>query len=240
MSLSSSKTFYGCPLPKNLVDYRSSESRTRLGRALQTGSSAVPYLALTSCYTTQSKPNYCGLSTLAIILNSLQINPDRCWKGVWRWYTDELLDYSISKVDLKVSGTTLEEFVWLAECNGANATLVRPNNSMEQFDEYVESLERVCTGSRKPANDQNFDEKIPKEFMAVSYSRAALGQVGVGHFSPIAALDRETSSVLLLDTERYKYPPHWIPVELLFQAMLPIDIVTGKSRGYVVLEAKHK
>lgn len=91
------------------------------------------------------------------------------------------------------------------------------------------------TGGRL-ANDPNFDHEIPKELMAVSYSR----EVGDGHYSPVAALDRETNSVLMLDTARYKYPPHWIPVELIFQAMLPIDIVTGKSRGYIVLEAKDK
>ena len=238
MSKNPSKTFYGCPLPKDLVDYRSSESRTRLCRALQIGT-AAPYLVLSSCYTTQSRPNYCGLSTLAIILNSLQIDPRRCWKGIWRWYTDELLDYCVSKFDLKVSAPTLEEFVWLAECNGATTTFVRPNDSIEQLDKFVQSIERVCTGDRE-ANDQNFDENIVKEFMAVSYSRAALGQVGIGHFGPIAALDRETNSVLMLDTERYKYPPHWIPVEMLFQAMLPLDVFTNKSRGYVVLEAKHE
>ena len=236
MSVPPSETFYGCPLPKTLLDYRSAESRTRLCRTLQTGY-AVPFLALSSCYNTQSKLTYDGLTTLAIILNSLQIDPRRCWKSIWRWYTDELLDNCVYKDGVKEPGPTLEEFVYLAECNGAIATIVRPNKTIGQFEKFVQSLARVCTGG-KLANDQNPTNEIPKEFMAISYSREAVGQFGGGHYSPVAAFDRETNSVLMLDTARYKYPPHWIPVELIFQAMLSVDIVTGKSRGYIVLEAK--
>ena len=237
MSANLSSTLYGLPLPKNMVDYRSLESRTRLCRSLQTGY-AVPFLSLSSCYNTQSKPTYCGITTLATILNSLRIDP-RCRRknSIWRWNTEDWLGFCSSKDGVKRLGTTLEEFVYLAECNGAIATLVRPDNSTEHLEKFVRSLERVCTGSRQ-AGDQNSSDEFPKELMAISYSREAVEQIGDGHYSPIAALDRETNSVLMLDTARYKYPPHWIPVELIFQAMLPIDTVTGKSRGYIVLEAK--
>jgi len=167
----------------------------------------------------------------------LQIDPRRKWKSIWRWYTDELLDNCFYKNGFERAGSTLEEFVYLAECNGATATIVRPNGSIRQFEKFVQSLERECTGERQ-ASEKNFNDEIPKELMAISYSREAVGQFGGGHFSPVAALDKETNSALMLETARYKYPPHWIPVELIFQAMLPIDSVTGKSRGYIVLEAK--
>ena len=95
----------------------------------------------------------------------------------------------------------------------------------------------MCTEGRQ-ASDKNYNDEIPTELKAISYSLEAVGQFGGGHYSPVAALDRETNSVLMLDTAKYKYPPHWIPAELIFQAMLPIDIVTGRSRGYTALEAK--
>lgn len=44
----------------------------------------------------------------------------------------------------------------------------------------------------------------------------------------------------MFDTARFKYPPYWVPMEVLFQSMLPLDSVTGKSRGYVVLKAKYE
>ena len=233
-----SKTFYGRSLPQNLIDYRSAESKTRLRRSLQTGY-AVSYLALSSCFNTQAEPAYCGVSTLAIILNALRIDPQLIWRTIWRWYSEELLDCCRPLDDVKESGITVEEFVYLAECNGASAILVRPSDTKEQFEKFVEALERVCTGGRQEKGE-NFDEENPEEMMALSYSRKTLGQTGDGHFSPIAAMDKETNSVLLFDTARFKYPPYWVPVELLFQAMLPLDPTTGKSRGYVTLKARYE
>lgn len=233
-----SKTFYGRSLPQNLIDYRSAESKTRLCRALQTGY-AVPYLSLSSCFNTQAEPAYCGVSTLAIILNALRIDPQRIWRTVWRWYSEELLDCCRPLEDVKESGITLEEFVCLAKCNGASAILVRPSDTEEQFEKFVQALEQVCTGGRQEKGE-NFDEENPEEIMAISYSRKTLGQTGDGHFSPIAAMDKETSSVLLFDTARFKYPPYWVPVKLLFQSMLPLDRATGKGRGYVTLKARYE
>lgn len=39
-----------------------------------------------------SEPAYCGLGTLAMVLNALAIDPQRIWKGPWRWFSEELLD----------------------------------------------------------------------------------------------------------------------------------------------------
>ena len=240
MSTLSSKTVYGSPLSRFLVDYRSKESETRLCRALRTGY-AVPYLSLSSCYDAQSEPSYCGVSTLAIILNALRIDPQRQWSpmSTWRWYTVELLDCCYSLEEVKKFGINLDEFVYLANCNGAVASVVRPNYSKEHYDEFTHTLDRVCTGG-KQSKEELLDGELPEELMAISFSRVALGQVGEGHFSPIAAMDKESNSVLIFETARYKYPPYWAPIEVLFQSMLPLDSVTGKSRGYVVLKAKQE
>ena len=82
MLTSSSKTVYRSPLPHFLVDYRSKESKTRLCRALPTGY-AVPYLSLSSCYNTQTIPTHSRVSTLAIILNALRIDPQRKWSPLF-------------------------------------------------------------------------------------------------------------------------------------------------------------
>jgi hypothetical protein len=62
-----------------------------------------------------------------------------------------------------------------------------------------------------------------------------LRQTGTGHFSPIGAYDEASDSVLLLDTARFKYGPHWVKLDLLFDALIPLDPSTGKSRGYMIL-----
>uniref|UniRef100_A0A6U2ZLC4 glutathione gamma-glutamylcysteinyltransferase n=1 Tax=Entomoneis paludosa TaxID=265537 RepID=A0A6U2ZLC4_9STRA len=75
-----------------------------------------------------------------------------------------------------------------------------------------------------------------KSLLVVSYSRSAIGQTGDGHFSPVAAYDAMTDSVLVLDVARFKYPPYWISVSELYQAMIPCDEFTQQSRGWFVLE----
>ncbi len=67
--------------------------------------------------------------------------------------------------------------------------------------------------------------------LVVSYYRKTLGQSGWGHFSPIGAFDSLTNKVLIMDVARFKYPPHWVDVKLLWEAMRPQDHVTKKSRG---------
>lgn len=55
--------------------------------------------------------------------------------------------------------------------------------------------------------------------IVVNYHRAAAGQVGGGHFSPIGAYDAASDSFLILDVARYKYPPMWISADRLYEAM---------------------
>jgi len=82
---------------------------------------------------------------------------------------------------------------------------------------------------------QQQQQQQPTSFLIVSYTRQVIGQTGTGHFSPIGAYDEASDHVLVLDTARFKYGPHWIPLQLMFDALLPIDKDTGKSRGYAVL-----
>jgi glutathione gamma-glutamylcysteinyltransferase len=93
---------------------------------------------------------------------------------------------------VKQNGITLAEFTCLAKCNGLEATTRYANlTSFEEFEQAVKN----CTHS----TDQ---------LMAVSYSRASLGQIGSGHFSPVGAYTSMNGGmVLILDVARFKYYP---------------------------------
>ncbi|XVE72897.1 hypothetical protein DITRI_Ditri11bG0075000 [Diplodiscus trichospermus] len=45
------------------------------------GGTEEGFFELISYYQTQSEPAYCGLATLAMVLNALAIDPGRTWKG---------------------------------------------------------------------------------------------------------------------------------------------------------------
>lgn len=107
---------------------------------------------------------------------------------------------------------------------------------------------------------EEFEEAIKastisgEQFLAVSYSRASLGQTGAGHFSPVGGYCSENGGmVLVLDVARFKlasrlrftkwvifltwdrYPSYWVPIKMLFDSLIPVDPTTNQPRGYSVL-----
>ena len=127
------------------------------------------FFLLSSQFLTQSEPAYCGLASLCMVLNALQIDPLRLWKGVWRWYEESMLDCCRPLELVKKDGITLQEFGCLAKCNG----LAVDQHLAEGIDKqkFIADLKRSCAS-------EDF-------MMVISFSRSALGQTGVGHFSPV-------------------------------------------------------
>ena len=56
------------------------------------------------------------------------------------------------------------------------------------------------------------------------------------HFSPLAAWHPGRDLVLIIDVARFKYPPHWAPVERLFSAMQAVDPTSGTARGWLLVD----
>jgi len=213
--MSGVNSFHGFNLPEDLLDFRSSESKKRLIRCMSEGT-AVPYLHLSSCYKPQTEPSYCGISTLVVVLNALDIDPKTMWKEPWRWFTEEVLERSMDAVELdlmKKSGVTMEAFQNMAQQTGATCSLIHAEDTKHGYEEFLDDLYRVCTGERHSrqlkGNSKTIDECASEEYlgeiMAVAFHRQSLNQHGDGHFSPIAAFDLTTNSVLVLDTARFKY-----------------------------------
>ncbi|KAI8877282.1 Phytochelatin-domain-containing protein [Backusella circina FSU 941] len=212
-----SHTFYQRELPQHLIRLSSPEGK-RLFRESMDEGYAEGFFPLTGNFTTQSEPAYCGPSSLAMVLNALEVDPKRKWKGVWRWYSDELLHCCSSVDDVKKNGITFDTFACLARCH-ASVDVKRANTfTLEEFEKDIEYV--------TASTDQ---------FLVLSFSRKTLGQTGDGHFSPIGAYNRANRSVLIMDTARYKYPIYWCPLEVVYESMTPIDKETGYPRGYFLL-----
>jgi glutathione gamma-glutamylcysteinyltransferase len=73
--------------------------------------------------------------------------------------------------------------------------------------------------------------------MIISFHRPSLQQTGVGHFSPLAAYDDVSDSVLILDVARFKYPPFWASVPEVYAAMQVAEPVSGRPRGYAFVSS---
>lgn len=113
---------------------------------------------------------------------------------------------------IEKSGITFDQFACLAICNTLDVKSFRvsEDTTEEKFRDLVAAKTRTAT-----------------DVVVVSYFRPALGQTGVGHFSPIGGYHPGRDLVLILDVARFKYPPHWVKVSQLFKAMTFADSTTG-------------
>ncbi|ELR22440.1 phytochelatin synthase [Acanthamoeba castellanii str. Neff] len=179
------------------------------------------------------EPAYCGLGTLAMVLNALAIDPQRIWKGPWRWFSEELLDCCSPLEVVKKNGITISEFVCLA--------MIMVEGDADDDDDVtwggwwsVSALQRDVDQFREVVRECSArDDRL----LVVSYDRRGLKQTGSGHFSPIGGYHPDKDMVLILDVARFKYPPHWVSLPTLFAAMQTIDSASQRSRGYISVTA---
>ncbi|KAJ1850575.1 hypothetical protein LPJ73_003390 [Coemansia sp. RSA 2703] len=211
------ESFYRRALPEDLVSFTSPEGRKLFKESLNEGF-AEGYFNLAGNFTVQSEPAYCGPSSLAMVLNALEVDPGRTWKGVWRWYSDELLESCRTESDLKANGITFDQFLCLAS---SHAQVIAKRGKTASREEFLRDLKYVT---------QRDDI-----FMVLSFSRPALGQTGDGHFSPIGAYHPETNQALVLDSARYKYPSWFCDVDKLYDSLQPVDSETDLPRGYFLI-----
>ncbi|MDO9708401.1 phytochelatin synthase family protein [Paracraurococcus lichenis] len=168
---------------------------------------------------------FCGPAALATALNSLGIRdpsppefyPYHRVTQASVFTPKNLAVKSLAQV--QGAGMTLEQLLDFAHNLGAEAKALHGDVLTEA--DLRGLLQRAQADSRQR--------------VIANYSRRAIGQEGEGHFSPIGAFDAASDSVLILDVARYKYPPVWVPVPELLQAMQTVDTDAGKARGLLLL-----
>ncbi len=219
--------FYKRPLPAAQIPFSSVEGRQIFQEALLAGS-MQNFFPLAEQFHTQTEPTFCGISSLVMVLNALQVDPKRLWKGVWRWFSEDMADCCQQLGVITQEGITLTRLATLARCNGLDATVVHADAKIDALGLFRQQVVDVST---RLTPDGSLEQAL-----LVSYSRASLGQTGSGHFSPIGGYHAARDLVLLLDVARFKYPPHWVALPLLWQAMQTRDEDTGLARGYLHLQ----
>ncbi|KAE9310816.1 hypothetical protein PF008_g20364 [Phytophthora fragariae] len=214
-------SFHRRHLPQDCIAFSSVEGRKLFTEALNSSSNYMQiYFPLAEQFITQAEPAYCGLATLAMCLNALEIDPGRLWKGPWRWFSEELFDCCTSLSVAKEKGISMSEFICLARCNGVLTEEFRATSDLT-LEHFRDVVKHSCATS--------------SEIVVLNYSRKVLGQTGDGHFSPIGGYHAERDMVLLMDVARFKYPPHWVKLSRVFEAMQKIDTSMDLPRGLAVL-----
>ncbi|ATQ70184.1 glutathione gamma-glutamylcysteinyltransferase [Methylosinus trichosporium OB3b] len=206
------------PLAENLVDLRSAQGREWLLEA----DAREAYWPLAAEFVSQTNGAFCGVATLVMVLNSLEVaaaGVDAASFTQENVFSDRT-EAIVRRDSILQRGMTLDELGALFASFGLSARAVHAAaSSLEEFRALA-----VDHLSRK------------RRHVVVNYLRSALGQQRGGHISPLAAYDGKTDRFLVLDVARYKYPPVWIAAAELYAAMNTIDAGNdGRSRGFVLV-----
>ncbi len=213
------------PLPETLVG-----AATDQGEALLIDADArEAYFPLASNFLTQQNQAFCGVASMVMVLNSLELPaPAVPAFDPYRTFTqDNVLDArteAILPVEvIKKQGITLDQLGGLFSVQPVAVTVHHAADS---------SLEAFRSAAREAL-------ATPGHFVIANYLRKAIGQEKGGHISPLAAFDAETDRFLILDVARYKYPPVWVKASDLFAAMNTTDSDNeNKTRGFILVSKK--
>lgn len=195
------------PLPDSLVSLDTPD-----GQALLAGAEArADYDELAGTFVAQALVSYCGVASSVTVLNAIGRDTTQD-----RFFTPEASRVR-PRHKVMFGGMSLPELGGLLAAHGVVVTLRHADES--SVDEFRGVVARNLAD--------------PGDFLLVNYERGVLGQGPVGHISPLAAYDRDSDTVLVMDTASYKYPPTWVPLSRLYEAMNTTDGASGRTRGYV-------
>ncbi|KAE9449669.1 hypothetical protein C3L33_18432, partial [Rhododendron williamsianum] len=134
--------------------------------------------------------------------------------GAWRWFVDDMLADPNTMAAIEEKGITFDEFKVLCQKHADVSAFKASDSSLQHFTDQL-----VKTSSSLDL------------IMIVSYSRRIVNQAGDGHYSPVAAYHGGEDMALILDVAQHKYPFHWLPRKVLWEAMNELDGATREKRG---------
>ncbi|MDO6729912.1 phytochelatin synthase family protein [Marinovum sp. 2_MG-2023] len=170
---------------------------------------------------------FCSIATMAAVLNSFEDalkRPIDTARYPYPYFTqDNIFNEDNQQVKtfegVVTDGLTLDQIgLFLTHLDVRPSTIFADENSIEHM------RNAIMEGLSDPAVR-----------VILNYNRGIVGQNGSGHVSPIAAYHQPSDSVLVLDVAGYKYPPAWIPMDMLYKAMLDVDTSSKRSRGLALV-----
>jgi hypothetical protein len=212
------------PVPANLVALTQPAGAARLLSATD----KTAYWPLSQYFETQKNEAYCSVASSVMVLNAL---------GIRRPATTQYPDFPFFTQDDFFRGVD-PGIASAAQVAREGMTLDQLGDALQDFPVKVEryhaddltlaqfrALIRSATGT-------------PSRFALLNYHRKEIGEVGGGHWSPLAAYDAATDSVLVLDVARYKYPAVWVPLAQLFAGARAVDADSRRARGLLIVSAR--
>ncbi len=233
-----------------VVNWNSSEGISRLESSKYKGD----FYRLAHHFKPQINPAACGQGAATAVLSAIYELNHKAFPVIEEWpisindkkyplqyrlinetnffneKTDKILDrraisMKITKKDGSFGGgIDIDELQKMLKIHGVKSKLVN-------VKEYSESnLSNFRDLVKKVVNSD-------KEFLVLNYDHSYKGLMG-GHFSPVAAYDENSDSILMLDVAAHRNPWIWINLSDIYHAMNTKNYAQTDYRGYLIIESK--
>lgn len=221
------------PVPSTLVSLNSSYGQKLLAGLPEPQQMLYSFVAKNVL--TQATETFCGPASACSAVNALRAaapsslarpadhagvnrtarTTEACTQDI---FFNSCVDHAASKESVYKQGMSLQAWTQAVECWGAKAEVVYAGKSSQA------SFRKAASAALKDGRQ-----------VVVNFYRRSLQQVGLGHFSPLAAYSAADDRFLLIDVAPYKYPPVWVTTADLFTAMDTTLNEAGLTRGWVVV-----
>ena len=183
------------------------------------------YWELIPTFAMQETQSYCSVASAITVLNAMPIkkpvDPTYAPYSYFtqrNYFTADVIKI-ISPQTVMAMGMTREQMTETLIAQGVHAKSIGGDTLSEE--ELRALLKNILI------NDG--------QYVLANYLRAILGQVGGGHWSVLAAYEEQSDRVLILDVAKYKYPPVWVSINMLRQAIATLDAASSQARGLVIV-----
>ncbi len=232
----------------SLVAFSSEEGLARLAQSV----SKTGFATLANQFEPQSNGAFCGPTTAAIVLNTINAKSSNLPRDRSRLQAADM-SFLPKGADLSVPRFTQDSVILAGSKTRAQVfgepTLINGKEVMDvgyqvrQLDQMLRAnglvtVLRIVDDS-KPIEEIRTDLKNALgqvgTYVIVNFKRSAIGEKGGGHISPLGAYDAKSDSVLMLDVNPTAAGWVWIPVSTLASGMRTFDTV--ENRGYILVRA---
>lgn len=199
-------------LPDDLIPLDSPPGR----RLLAESGHRADYDELIGSFVPQTRKAYCGVASAITVLNAAGVaDAPRDPRAVFA-----PPDAGLSPLKASFRGMSLSGLAGLLRAHGAHVDVV-----------FASATDPASFRREARAN-------LGREgdYLLVNYQRADLGQLRMGHISPIAAYHAPSDRLLILDVATHRYPPVWVDLDKVWTAMrTPLNAKTATTRGYLMV-----
>lgn len=235
-----------------VVNWNSEEGISRLERSKYKGD----FYRLAHHFKPQINPAACGQGAATVVLSAIFELNHKPFPVIEEWpiafgdkkyplqyrlinesnffneETDQVLDrrtisMKITKKDGSFGGgIDLDELQKMLKIHGVKSKLVNVKEYNEKdLAGFRDLVKQVVNSS--------------KDFLVLNYDHSYKSLMG-GHFSPVAAYDEKSDSVLMLDVAAHRNPWIWINLSDVYHAMNTQNYAKTAYRGYLVVSSEAK